>query len=212
MARTVLEKETRRQQLLDAAIRVFARKGYVETSIDDIITEADVARGTFYLYFPGKKEIFLAIIDHYFELLTDLVNRLMSEEWPAQLNRARLKEHVLKWLHFFAQRRDLAKVIYREATSIDPQFEARWSRLSETVKSFLTERVRTLQRDGVLRKTLDPRAWALFMEGFFHAAVCNYILQSERPDPDWLAEQWVDFVLWGITPAERKAERNQTGG
>lgn len=200
MARTVLDKETRRQQLLDAAITVFARKGYVETSIDDIITEAGVARGTFYLYFPGKKEIFLAIIDHYFELLTGLVNRLMSEEWPATLDRARLKEHVLRWLEFFAQHRDLAKVIYREATSIDPQFEVRWNRLSETVKNFLIERVRMLQREGVLRETLDPRAWALFTEGIFHISVCNYILQSDHPDLNWLAEQWVDLMLWGMTP------------
>lgn len=203
MARTVLDKETRRQQLLDAAICVFARKGYLETSIDDIINEAEVARGTFYLYFSGKKEIFLAIIDHYFELLSELVKELMAREWPAKLERARLKEHVLTWLRFFAHHRDLTKVIYREATSIDPQFEDRWNRLSETVKKFLVERVHGLQKSGVLRETLDPRAWALFMEGIFHAAICNYILQSGRPDLDWLAEQWVDFMLWGITPERR---------
>ncbi|MDW8329429.1 MAG: TetR/AcrR family transcriptional regulator [Candidatus Bipolaricaulota bacterium] len=203
MARTILDKETRRQQLLDAAIRVFARRGYLETSIDDIITEADVARGTFYLYFPGKKEIFLAVIDHYFELLSELVKELMAREWPAKLERARLKEHVLTWLRFFAEHRDLTKVIYREATSIDPEFEDRWNRLSETVKRFLVERVRRLQKNGVLRETLDPRAWALFMEGIFHTAICNYILQSDRPDLDWLAEQWVDFMLWGITPERR---------
>jgi AcrR family transcriptional regulator len=200
MSRTVLDKETRRQQLLDAAITVFARKGYVETSIDDMINEADVARGTFYLYFPGKKEIFLAVIDHYFDLTSDLVNRLMAEEWPARLDRARFREHVLVWLRFFAQHRDLAKVIYREATSIDPQFEDRWNRLSETVKDFLSKGMSKLQEAGQLRETLDPRAWALFMEGIFHATVCSYILQSERPDLDWLADQWVDFVLWGITP------------
>jgi AcrR family transcriptional regulator len=199
MAQTVLDKEARRQQLLDAAIKAFARKGYLETSIDDIISEADVARGTFYLYFPGKKEIFLAIIDRYFELVSDLVHRFMAEEWPAQLDRARFREHVLTWLQFFAQHRNLAKVIYREATSIDPQFEDRWNRLSETVKNFLTERLRLLQQAGHVRRTLDPKAWALFMEGIFHAVICNYILSSERPDLEWLADQWVDFVLWGIS-------------
>ncbi len=211
MARTLLDKETRRQQLLDAAIGVFAHKGYHETSIDDIIREAEVARGTFYLYFAGKKEIFLAVIDHYFELVSGLVSRLMSEDWPARLDRARFREHVLTWLRFFAQHRDLAKVIYREATSIDPQFEDRWNRLSETMKNFLAERVRKLQQEGLLRERLDPHAWALFMEGIFHAVVCNYILQSERPDLEWLADQWVDFVLWGITPV-RTRTRAHAGG
>ncbi|MCS7197843.1 MAG: TetR/AcrR family transcriptional regulator [Candidatus Bipolaricaulota bacterium] len=200
MARIALDRETRRQQLLEAAVRVFARKGYRETSIDDIITEAEVARGTFYLYFPGKKEIFLAIIDHYFELVSELVDRLMGEEWPARLDRARFREHVLTWLRFFMEHRDLTKVIYREATSIDPQFEDRWNRLSETVKHFLIERVRALQRRGHLRQTLDPHAWALFMEGVFHAAICHYILQLDQPDLEWLADQWVDLMFWGIAP------------
>lgn len=200
MARTVLDKETRRQQLLDAAIAVFARKGYGATSIEDIIQEAGVARGTFYLYFAGKKEIFLAVIDHYFALISELVQRLMAEDWQGSWERARLKQHLLAWLRLFAEHRDLTKVIYREATSIDPQFEARWNRLSETVKSFLIERMHKLQETSQFRKTLDPQAWTLFMEGIFHATICNYILQSERPDLDWLADQWVEFVLYGITP------------
>lgn len=202
MARTVLDKETRRQQLLEAAIAVFARKGYVETSIDDIIQEADVARGTFYLYFESKKEIFLAVIDHYFSLVSELVHRLMAEKWQDHVSEANLKRHVLVWLRFFAQHRDLTKIIYREATSIDPQFEDRWSRLSETVKKFLEDRVRTLKAHGRIRRTLDPRAWSLFMEGIFHVTICNYILQSEHPDLNWLADQWTEFVLYGIAPKD----------
>ena len=46
-----LSKEERRKQLLTAAMVAFGKKGYHGTQVSDIIYEADVARGTFYLYF-----------------------------------------------------------------------------------------------------------------------------------------------------------------
>lgn len=47
-----------RQKLIDAARRVFERVGYFDATIDDIITEAGVARGSFYTYFPDKLSVF----------------------------------------------------------------------------------------------------------------------------------------------------------
>ena len=47
--------EFRRQEILDAARTVFARKGFADGIVDDIAAEAGVAKGTIYLYFPSKK-------------------------------------------------------------------------------------------------------------------------------------------------------------
>src|SRR3954454_7437339 len=47
----------RRTQLLEAAPSVFARKGYEEATVSEIVTRAGVAQGTFYLYFPGKEAL-----------------------------------------------------------------------------------------------------------------------------------------------------------
>ena len=59
---TPLLPDQRRQQLLEAATWVFARKGYRRAGISDIIARAGVARGTFYLYFDSKEQVFLAIV------------------------------------------------------------------------------------------------------------------------------------------------------
>jgi AcrR family transcriptional regulator len=50
-----------RQSLLSAARRVFERRGYIDANVEDIVTEAGVARGSFYTYFPSKVEIFRAV-------------------------------------------------------------------------------------------------------------------------------------------------------
>jgi AcrR family transcriptional regulator len=53
----------RHAELVEAAARVFARKGVAATSVDDIVREAKVAKGTFYLYFESRDEIITAVAE-----------------------------------------------------------------------------------------------------------------------------------------------------
>jgi AcrR family transcriptional regulator len=55
--------DTRRKSILEAMVRVVGRKGYKETSVADVIVEADVSRTTFYKHFEDKHECFLAAYD-----------------------------------------------------------------------------------------------------------------------------------------------------
>lgn len=55
--------ETRRQQILEAMVRVVGRKGYKGTSVADVITEANVSRTTFYKHFEDKHDCFLDAYD-----------------------------------------------------------------------------------------------------------------------------------------------------
>src|SRR6266404_4457564 len=54
--------EQRRLTILRAARKVFARKGYADTGVDDIAAEANIGKGTLYLYFPSKEQIYLAAL------------------------------------------------------------------------------------------------------------------------------------------------------
>jgi len=56
-------KEQRRKQILDAAVRVFIRKGYEPATMKDIVEEAQMSRGWIYLYFQSKEEIFEALVE-----------------------------------------------------------------------------------------------------------------------------------------------------
>ena len=63
--RIVKGPEERRQEIVDGAIRVFARKGYEKTAISDIAGEIGISQGLCYRYFPSKEAIYDAALDQY---------------------------------------------------------------------------------------------------------------------------------------------------
>ena len=60
--KTVKEGEVRRREILEAARELFVKKGYEQTSVNDILKIVDIAKGTFYYYFASKEEVLEAII------------------------------------------------------------------------------------------------------------------------------------------------------
>ena len=64
MGRIVKDPETRRNEIMDAAQRLFEREGYTKTSVEAIIKEAGIAKGTFYYYFKAKQDILRAIVEN----------------------------------------------------------------------------------------------------------------------------------------------------
>lgn len=69
-----------RQHLLDAARQVFEREGYLNASVDDIVQEAGVARGSFYTYFPSKVEVFREVVREVAEAIDEALAPLPRGE------------------------------------------------------------------------------------------------------------------------------------
>ena len=83
-----MEREARRAQVLRHAKRIFARKGYHRTNVADIIARARIARGTFYLYFQNKKDIFEELLAQVLTELSRRIQRLRPDE-PDPVNQLR---------------------------------------------------------------------------------------------------------------------------
>lgn len=83
MQRITKAPEVRRQELLDAAVTLFLRKGYERTSIRDILTVVKGQPGMFYYYFASKAEVFRAAMDGYVERYVQEVTAIMEDEGRA---------------------------------------------------------------------------------------------------------------------------------
>ncbi|MBI5529590.1 MAG: TetR/AcrR family transcriptional regulator [Deltaproteobacteria bacterium] len=119
-------KERCKKTLLDAAGRVFARKGYHDTLVSDIAAEAKVGQGTFYRYFRDKREIIDALFDEFTAGLlagfSDMSARLPTNQ---REYRAASIGALKKVAATAEQNRALALFFIREAAGIDREFEAK---------------------------------------------------------------------------------------
>jgi AcrR family transcriptional regulator len=140
--------DRRREQILDAAARVFAEKGYHEAGIADIATDLGIGHGTFYRYFANKKEIVSQAVDWAVRQITDTV----LEEDPAASNtlaehRAQVERIYLRLFTLQDRHPHLIRFLYRQAT--DP------AKLTMALDGFLGYAARLI-RNGIDKGFLRP--------------------------------------------------------
>lgn len=77
--RTIKDPDERRNEILDAAQSLFQRHGYEKCTVNDIITEVSIAKGTFYYYFKSKEEVLDAIVSRYTEIVVNRVSEILAK-------------------------------------------------------------------------------------------------------------------------------------
>lgn len=76
------DPQERRQEILDAAMRCFARTGYHSTSMDDIVAESGLSKGTLYWYFKSKRELFFALFENILNEMIEPLPALLEIDAP----------------------------------------------------------------------------------------------------------------------------------
>jgi AcrR family transcriptional regulator len=103
--------EERRRSILQAARAVFARQGYAETVVDDIATQAGIAKGTLYLYFPSKEQIYMAA-------LLEQARQMHADSRSAMNTAAGWKDKLRAYLevrmHYFQVHQDFLRIYMTE--------------------------------------------------------------------------------------------------
>ncbi len=103
--------EFRHAEILDAARRVFAEKGFNEASVDAIAHTAGVAKGTLYLYYSSKRDLFWEALKRG---LDDLCERLEESVMAARSTEAKIRAFMTTKLNYFEDNRDFFKIYCAE--------------------------------------------------------------------------------------------------
>lgn len=193
-----MEKKARRQQLLDAAIRVFARSGYRAASISDIIAEAEVARGTFYLHFRSKTDVFGAIIDKFVDDLRGIAALEEKRAHPAAGAPGTVRAIIMSSLRYFAANRDLAAVLFRHGASVDPDYKDKCAQALRGIYALWESRIAAHQKLGITNPALDARFIRVSMIGMFVQVVLDYVVREPEADLEKIADQWLELLANGV--------------
>jgi TetR/AcrR family transcriptional regulator, fatty acid metabolism regulator protein len=194
-------QEDKRRLILDAAIRVFARKGYHAARVGDIAEEAGVAHGLLYHYFRSKEELLETISRETWRDIRDAVRSVEETDESARERLAGITKILLR-----SWRRDpnLVRVLVREVT----RSSHLQSRIDEIEGAFVgLERIIARgQQAGEFRADVDPRMVSYVFYGALEEILTGWVLGQLEDGDEAVAraERTVLAVVCGGLIGERE--------
>jgi AcrR family transcriptional regulator len=189
-------KSERRQQILFAARDVFAKRGYHQTTIDDIVAEAGVARGTFYLYFEDKRAIFSDLIDRFSNQVSMAIQRIVADDAARPVEK-QVWDNIRAIMGLALSERSMTKMLLTDAVGIDPAFDRKLSTFYDAVVQLLTESLKEGQTLHIVRSG-EPRVLAYLTVGALKELLYQAVtLGLAEESADALTQQMYTFLSEG---------------
>jgi len=188
--------EDKRRQLLDAAVRVFARKGFHASRVGDIAEEAGVAHGLLYHYFKSKDQVLEAVFHENWSILIARIESVEETDEPAADQIRHIAAIVLRtWLHL----PDVVRVVIQEFGR-SPELGERIGELTLPIDALQRVIARGIER-GEFRKDVDPAFAATVVYGSIDELLTAWVLGRLPSDEEAVAraeQTLVEVILLGL--------------
>ena len=194
-----MERHARRAQVLRHAKRIFARKGCHRTNVADIIARARIARGTFYLYFENKKDLFEELLEQVVGELTQRIQRIRpgpGEADPVD----QLRDNLTRVLRYVLAERELTDILLNHSTGFDHELDEKIQDFYDRIAA-LIKRSLDLGIEMNLVRNSDTRAVSYAILGGIKEVV-GMLSRSDDPDIAALVEEILGFGLRGVARPE----------
>jgi TetR/AcrR family transcriptional regulator, fatty acid metabolism regulator protein len=190
----------KRRQILDAAVRVFARQGFHATRVSDIADEAGVAYGLVYHYFKSKDEVLNELFSERWSLLLAAIGEADAE---GAAPRTKLEAVAGFIVDSYRHDPELMKVIIVEVTRAANSFGR--THLPEIRRAYdsIAEIVAEGQEDGTFRRDIDPTFASMSFYGAIEQLLSGWIFElipSSGADFDRAKELVVETICDGLEP------------
>lgn len=198
--------KARSEEILDAALAVFSKAGFHKARIEDIAERAGVAKGTVYLYFPGKKELFCALIERTTENHLRTVESLL--EGPGAIA-GRLVLVAGEHLSFFASGKETAGLNILNAVRSDADLEKKMLTYRDRYVKLIAT---ALANSAEMRALAEPpsaeycRDAAVAFTGLLHGFMIEIKHGDRHPDEQKLPQRMVALFLQGFLGNGAKPE------
>jgi AcrR family transcriptional regulator len=186
----------RREDLLDAAVRVFAEKSIARSTVSDITESAGVAKGTFYLYFDSKEHLLGALKERFVDQMLDrasaLYERVGRDDWWALVD-----ETVTSFVDFMVANRDMCHVMIQEG--VDPETSPQFAESQRRVDEMFAAGIKAGAEVGAFQ-VADPQLTSKLLHSALDGAVVHAILYEEGFDRDRFLAAARELVHKALAP------------
>jgi len=194
------EKVARIEGILSAAKKVFSRKGYEATTMEDIASEAGFGKASLYFYFKAKEEVFLRLIRDGLEKQRDLIKKVSNTQLS---NAEKLEEMVSRSFEYVNENRDFFRIVHSESQKL-------YATTLKEVRSFImrehrktVEEITKIIQDGIETgefREVDPDLAAASFMGIIRSVIFNWFMREEGGTLDKKYRSIVvDIFLKGIS-------------
>lgn len=189
-----MAKRDRREAIMRAAEKLFTGPRFHETTLDHVVEEAGVGKGTVYRYFENKDDLFFQTATRGFDEMCELLVRKVPEEAPFA---DRLLSACVEISAFFKRRRKLFRMMQSEEARMHwrrPEIRERWLARRRRLVSAVAEILRQGVRDGKVRRDVRPDILAAFLLGMLRARARD---TTDVPERERSLKRVVDLFLAG---------------
>ena len=189
------------QKILDAAIDVFAEKGYHDARVDEIVDVSKTSKGAVYFYFPSKQDIFLAIVDKFARMLEERLKPAISQEAHG-VERVSIALQVC--LKTFEQYRSLAKVFLVQAAGLGVVFEDKQIEIHNRFARLIRQQLDVAVAEGDI-PPIDTEVAAYVWMGAIYDMVIRWV-RTGQPEPSRIFPTLQVMLLRSIGVSEERIQ------
>jgi AcrR family transcriptional regulator len=194
-----LPRPARRAQLLDAARKVFVEQGYHAAAMDDIAERAGVSKPVLYQHFPGKLDLYLALLDEHADELVDAVRVALASTTD---NKARVAATMSAYFAFIDDDHGAFRLVFESDLTSEPSVSERVERTTHACAELVSEVI--AEDTGLSRDESMLLAVALIGTAQVSA---RWWLSTGSSMPRQEAERLVSILSWrGIRGFPRAGE------
>jgi AcrR family transcriptional regulator len=184
---------TMRERILDAALNIFAHKGYYDTKLEEIAEEASASKGSIYFHFPNKERLFLSLVDQFADLLERRVIEAI-EQHPKGMKRVRVALQVC--LETFGKYRRPAKILLVQATGLGQPFEQKRNEVNERFARLIQQYLQEAIEVGDIAP-VDSEVVAYAWMGAIYSLVIRWVYTGE-PEPGRIMDNLLPLLLKSV--------------
>lgn len=189
-------RRQRREQILAAAKTVFAEHGYHKAAINEIIRRANIARGTFYLYFESKQKVFDSILEEALEQLRSRLFRIETDD-GAPPPQVQLRQQLVEVLTYLLEDRHFTLMLLRQGLGTESEVAERVTSFYDHAQALIHRSLERGMEMGLLRQH-DPDLVSAALLGAVRGIIAQ-LLHAEGPaDYEKTVDELIAFALRGV--------------
>ncbi len=197
MGRKEREKITRKNEILDAAKKLFIKKGFFGTSMDEIALKAEFSKRTLYTYFKSKEEIYYTVLYFVIKKTSPSYEKAVRSEIPGiDKLRAWCVNYYLcyrKSPEYFSFVSELGNINF---SKVSPQLIDLFNTQRNETRELLTKVFNIGVQDGSMKKDIDITLSIKYLFKVMPAIIAEYIIEKDLNDESFYQE--LDMILCGF--------------